>query len=276
MTKELSVEERGNALLARLPVVLNARWVVTNLGGGWTITLTRIQSFRGATENESVDAALAALAAREEPAEGQTLSLLRRAFEVIRRVEVRLDADCSGESPLTKEIRAHLEGTREVEELPQAVKAAARAAFDYATESDEHSDRFELWWATYSHEVEELPGDGQRPGVGLANRVYDIAQELEQTPEHALSAIIELTEPFVRDTEREHEPAERESNDARIEREREEAKREAQDAHVLAEALRKFLRHPRLRGTRSERNRCISELEDQVNPTLQALGYGKD
>jgi hypothetical protein len=54
---------------------------------------------------------------------------------------------------------------------------------------------------------EELPGDGQRPEVGLANRVYDIAQELEQTPEHALSAIIELTEPFVRDTEREHEPA---------------------------------------------------------------------
>lgn len=35
----------------------------------------------------------------------------------------------------------------------------------------------------------------------LAERVYDIAQEFEQTPEHALSAIIEITEPFVRDRE---------------------------------------------------------------------------
>ncbi len=34
--------------------------------------------------------------------------LLRRAYEVIRRGEIRLDSDCSGESPLAKEIKAAL------------------------------------------------------------------------------------------------------------------------------------------------------------------------
>jgi hypothetical protein len=37
-----------------------------------------------------------------------------------------------------------------------AVRAAARAAFDFANESDEYSDRFELWWATYSQEDPSL------------------------------------------------------------------------------------------------------------------------
>lgn len=47
------------------------------------------------------------------------------------------------------------------DELLRAVEVAAHAAFDYATESDEHGDRFAMWWGVYSHEALAENGDGQ-------------------------------------------------------------------------------------------------------------------
>jgi hypothetical protein len=43
-------------------------------------------------------------------------------------------------------------GEAEVEPALDRIKAAARAAFDFANESDEFSDRFEQWWAYWSGE----------------------------------------------------------------------------------------------------------------------------
>lgn len=55
------VQREGDEILAHLPALPDARWGVTNLGGGWTITLTRTSSFEGATADEAVRRALLAL-----------------------------------------------------------------------------------------------------------------------------------------------------------------------------------------------------------------------
>jgi hypothetical protein len=56
-------QEEGDAILSRLPTPPDgARWGVTNLGGGWTITLTLHRRFHGPTPDTALDAALVGFA----------------------------------------------------------------------------------------------------------------------------------------------------------------------------------------------------------------------
>jgi hypothetical protein len=54
-------QREGDEVLARLPTLPDAEWGVTNLGHGWTNTLTRRRIFRGATADDAVKAALSGL-----------------------------------------------------------------------------------------------------------------------------------------------------------------------------------------------------------------------
>lgn len=53
---------------------------------------------------------------------------------------------------------------REEPTNPIKAKAAARAVFDFANESDEYSDRFETWWANYLEEEFVAARDEDRIG----------------------------------------------------------------------------------------------------------------
>lgn len=192
----------------------------------------------------------AALAAREEPAKEPGLRV-----ELVTGIDVKVGDEIwepgLGFQTVTEIIEQHTEPNDD----PFLIRCAdSGERYDY----DEPILR----------RVEELPGDGQ-----LATRVYDIAQELEQTPEDALSAIIEMTEPFVRDTEREHEPS-AEAIEAylarRVFEEKKRAEKAERQAEVLAKALDKFFtQDARMSYERAD------DLCEETEPTLRALGHGK-
>lgn len=177
-----------------------------------------------------------------------------------------------------------------------AVKAAARAAFDYATQSDEYSDRFELWWATYSQEDGALVArEAEELVEYVTTRDWKPDFSAGQSFEEAMRVAIADGTLVMRDTEREHEPAsecEKPDRWSGLPCVRELGHQPPCQAHarfvaypddrvtgkhateVLAKALDEFAReavHHAVLWQVIE----VQALMRATAPTLRALGYGK-
>lgn len=130
-----------------------------------------------------------------------------------------------------------------------------------------------------THRLPELPGDGQRQEAPLTRAVSACCEawiDIKPGGYHcsACGMVCGKTAPVVRDTEREHEPP-AEAIEAylarRVFEEKERAEKAERHAEVLAEALDEFF--AAMKPHRQEAP--VYRLKLTVEPTLQALGYGK-